>query len=56
MHYLSKRSTMSFEEAVAATRQALKRRHLAILTEIDLREALKRELAVGSRSYLIFSA
>jgi uncharacterized protein (DUF302 family) len=47
---------MSFEEAVAATRQALKRRHLAILAEIDLGEALKRELALGSRSYLIFSA
>jgi uncharacterized protein (DUF302 family) len=56
MHYLSKRSTMSFEEAVAATRRALKRHHLAILAEIDLGAALKRELAVGSRRYLIFSA
>jgi uncharacterized protein (DUF302 family) len=56
MHYLSKRSTMSFEDAVAAARQALKRHQLAILAEIDLGEALRRELGVGSRPYLIFSA
>jgi uncharacterized protein (DUF302 family) len=56
MHFLFKSITMNFEDAVAATREALKRRHLAILAEIDLRKISKRELAVDSRPYLILSA
>jgi uncharacterized protein (DUF302 family) len=56
MHYLSKCLTMSFSDAVAATREALKRRHLAVFAEIDLGKALRRELAVDSYPYLIFSA
>jgi uncharacterized protein (DUF302 family) len=47
---------MNFEDAVAATKEALKRRHLAILAEIDLSKVLNRELAVDSRPYVILSA
>lgn len=56
MHFLSKSVTMSFEDAVAATKEAVKRCHLAILAEIDLSNILKKELAVDSRPYLILSA
>lgn len=56
MHYLSKPVAMSFEDAVAATKQALKRGHFAILAEIDLGMALRRHLAVDFQPYLILSA
>jgi uncharacterized protein (DUF302 family) len=55
MHFLSKCLTMTFGDAVAATREALKRRRLAVLAQIDLGTALRRELAVDSRPYFIFS-
>jgi uncharacterized protein (DUF302 family) len=47
---------MSFDEAVATTREALKRYHLAILAEIDLSKVLRRHLAVDSRPYIILCA
>jgi uncharacterized protein (DUF302 family) len=56
MHYFSNSTDMSFEDAVAATKEALKRHHLAILAEIDLRKAFSRHLAVDFRPYLILSA
>jgi uncharacterized protein (DUF302 family) len=56
MHYLSKCLTMNFGDAVAATREVLKRRHLAIFAEIDLGKAMRRELAVDSQPYFMFSA
>jgi uncharacterized protein (DUF302 family) len=56
MHYLSKSVKMSFEEALAALRQALESHHLEILAEIDLRQALEKHLAVEFRPYLILSA
>jgi uncharacterized protein (DUF302 family) len=55
MHYFCKSVTMSFEDAVAATKQALKRHHFAILAEIDLRNAIRTHLAVDFRPYLILS-
>jgi uncharacterized protein (DUF302 family) len=56
MHFLFKSTTMNFEDAVAATKEALKHRHLVILAEIDLSKILKRVLGVDSRPYLILSA
>ena len=56
MHYLSKSAAMSFEDAVAATKEALKYYRLAILAEIDLGKALRRELAVDCRPYVILNA
>jgi uncharacterized protein (DUF302 family) len=47
---------MNFEDAVITTKQALKRHHLAVLAEIDMGKALRRNLAVGFRPYLILSA
>ena len=56
MHYFSKSADMSFEDAVAATKEALKRHHFVILAEIDLRKAFSRHLSVDFRPYLILSA
>ena len=55
MHYLSTSADMSFEDAVAGLKEALKRHHLAILAEIDPRKAFSRHLAVDFRPYLILS-
>lgn len=56
MHYLSKSAAIGFEDAIAATKEALKRQGFAILAEIDLSQALRRELAADSRPYVILSA
>ena len=55
MHYLSKYVTMKFEDAVEATKETLKRQHLAILAEIDLRNAITEYFSVDFRPYLILS-
>ena len=51
MHYFSRVVTMNFADAVAATREALNHHHLAILAEIDLRDAMNSHLAVYFRPY-----
>jgi uncharacterized protein (DUF302 family) len=56
MHYFSNSTDMSFEDAVASTREALKRHHFAILAEIDLGKVLRRHLAADSRPYIILCA
>ena len=56
MYYFSNSTDMSFDDAVASTRQALKRHHFAIVAEIDLGEVLRRQLAVDFRPYVIISA
>ena len=56
MHYLCKSVAMSFKDAVAETKRALKRHHLVILAEIDLCNAIRTDLAVDFRPYLILSA
>ncbi len=45
MHYFSNSTDMSFDDAVASTKEALKRHHFAILAEIDLGKVLRRHLA-----------
>ena len=54
MYYFSNSTDMSFDDAVATTREALKRRHFAILAEMDLGKV--RHLAVDSRPYIILCA
>jgi uncharacterized protein (DUF302 family) len=56
MYNFSKSTNMSFEDAVATAREVLKRHHFAVLAEIDLRKALRRDLAVDFRPYTILSA
>jgi len=56
MYYFSNSTDMSFDDAVASTRDALKRHHFAILAEIDLGKVLRRQLAVDFGPYVIISA
>jgi uncharacterized protein (DUF302 family) len=56
VYYISNSTNMSFDDAVKATREALKRHHFAILAEIDLGKVLRRHLAVDSRPYIILCA
>lgn len=56
MYYFSKYVNMSFEDAVATTKEALNYHHLAVVAEIDIGRALRRHLAVNHRPYLILSA
>ena len=56
MHFISTYASKSFADAVAATKEALKREKFSILAEIDMQQVLKRHLSVDSRPYLVLSA
>jgi uncharacterized protein (DUF302 family) len=53
MHYLSKYVAMSFQDALVATKEALRRNQFAILAEIDMRKAFRRHLGLEFRPYVI---
>ena len=53
MYCFSKSVTMPFEDAVAATKEALRRHNFRVLAEVDLSEAFKKHLTVDFRRYLI---
>jgi uncharacterized protein (DUF302 family) len=55
-YHFSTRVEKSFDDAVAATKEALKRHHFRVLTEIDMRDNLKKGLNVEFRPYLIIGA
>src|SRR6516164_3682814 len=56
MHFLSKCVSMSFADAVGATKEALERQKFSILAEIDMRQVLRSDLSVDFRPYLILNA
>jgi uncharacterized protein (DUF302 family) len=56
MLFFSTYASRGFVDAVAATKEALKRQKFSILAEIDMRLALRRHLSVDLRPYLIVSA
>ena len=56
MHFISTYASMSFADAVAAAKEALKRERFSILTEIDMQQVLKRHLSVDLRPHLVLSA
>ena len=56
MLFFSTYASMGFVDAVAATKEALKRQEFSILAEIDMRQVLRRHLSVDLRPYLILSA
>jgi uncharacterized protein (DUF302 family) len=55
MYYFSEFVNMSFEDAIGATREALKHHDFEVLAEIDLAEVLRMHLAHGSRPYAILA-
>ena len=55
-YHFSKIIDMSFDEAVAATTEALKKHGFGVLTQIDVKETLHKKLGVDFRPYLILGA
>ena len=55
-YYFSKKSDFGFAEAIEKVTEALKNEGFGILTEIDVKETLKKKLDVDFRSYKILGA
>lgn len=55
-YYFSKKLDLSFGETVALVTEALKRHGFGVLTEIDVKETLKKKLDIDFRPYRILGA
>lgn len=55
-YYFSKTLNLSFDEAIARVTEELKKEGFGILTEIDVKETLKKKLGVDFRKYRILGA
>ena len=55
-YYFNKTLSVSFDEAVAKVTAELKKVGFGILTEIDVKETLKKKIDVDFRKYKIFGA
>jgi len=55
-YYFSKKTTLGFEEAIEKVTEALKSEGFGILTEIDVKETLKKKLDVDFKKYRILGA
>jgi uncharacterized protein (DUF302 family) len=55
-YYFSKKSALGFTEAIEKVTEALKNEGFGILTEIDVKETLKKKLDVDFRPYRILGA
>ncbi len=55
-YYFSKKSDLGFAEAIEKVTEALKCEGFGILTEIDVKETLKKKLDVDFRPYRILGA
>jgi uncharacterized protein (DUF302 family) len=55
-YYFSKTLRIPFDEAIAKVTDELKKEGFGILTEIDVKEALKKKLDVDFRRYRILGA
>ncbi len=55
-YHFSKTCTLSFDAAIARVTESLKKEGFGILTEIDVKDTLKRKLDVDFRKYKILGA
>lgn len=55
-YYDSVRVSTNFEESVARTRELLANEGFGVITEIDVRETMKKKLNVDFRNYMILGA
>jgi len=56
IYHFTKRLQVPFETAIVQVTEALKQRGFGILTEIDVRQTLKKKLDVDFRPYRILGA
>ena len=55
-YYFAKTLSISFDDAVRLTTEALKREGFGIITEIDVKDTLKKKINVDFRPYRILGA
>jgi uncharacterized protein (DUF302 family) len=55
-YHFSKIVNMRFDDAVASTKEALKRHNFRVITEIDMKDNFKKGLNINFRPYLILGA
>ncbi|MDZ7269542.1 MAG: DUF302 domain-containing protein [candidate division KSB1 bacterium] len=55
-YYFAKQTRLGFDEAIARVTEELQKEGFGILTEIDVRETLKKKLDVDFRRYKILGA
>ncbi|HVQ10291.1 MAG TPA: DUF302 domain-containing protein [Methyloceanibacter sp.] len=55
-YYFSKTLDAGFDEAVERTTEALKQEGFGIITEIDVKETLRKKLGIDFRNYKILGA
>lgn len=55
-YHFSKKLNLSFEEVIARVTEELKKEGFGILTQIDVKETLKKKLNADFRKYIILGA
>ncbi len=55
-YYFAKTLPLGFEESVARTIEALKQEGFGVLTDVDVKETLKKKLGADFRAYRILGA
>lgn len=55
-YYFSKVLNITFEEAIPKVKEELKKQGFGVLTEIDIKETLKKKLNIDFRNYKILGA
>jgi uncharacterized protein (DUF302 family) len=55
-YYFSKTLAVTFEEAIERAKEELKKEGFGVLTDIDVRQTLKKKLDVDFRNYRILGA
>ena len=55
-YYFTKTTTLAYEQALITVQDELKKEGFGIITEIDVRETLKKKLNVDFRKYKILGA
>lgn len=55
-YYFATRTSLGFDEALTAAREALKAEGFGIISEIDIKSTLKEKIGVNFRPYVILGA
>ena len=55
-YYFNKAVSMNFDEAIVKVKEELKKEGFGVLTEIDVKETLKKKIDVDFRKYRILGA